>query len=180
MPHLRQAIRAAVVAALVGQTPAGARVIGTRFVPWRPVELPGIGVYTLRERVEEDSRQTAPRELERRLELAIEACVKADEEIDDNLDALALSIERVLHADPTLGGLVSDLVLAQTEVDVLEGADQPIGVIRLVYEVWYFTGAPEAADVALDDLKTVDVHHDLSAGQELDDQAHDVVDHLDE
>jgi hypothetical protein len=180
VPHQRQVIRAAVAAALVGQTAAGARVEPTRMVPWRPAELPGIGIYTLRERVEPESRDTAPRELERRFELAIEGCVRADAGVDDALDALALEIERVLHADATFGGTASDSLLAQTEIDVLENGDQPIGVIRLVYEVWYFTGAPEAADVTLDDLKTVDIHHDLEGQQETDDQAHDVVDDLDQ
>lgn len=139
-----------------------------------------MSVYTVTESVDPESRKTAPRELERHLQLAIEAAVKDGDDVDDVLDALALEIERVIHQDETFGGLVSDTLLEATDVDVIDRGDQNIGALRLVFAVRYYTGAPEAEDTHLDDFVKADIRTNLDGGQEPGDQAHDIVDHLDE
>lgn len=178
MLHRRQLIREAAAAALKGKTDAGDRVYETRLVPYRLLELPAIAVYSLDESTEEASRSTAPRELERDLELAIEGAVKQGENVDDAMDALALEIERVMHADPTLGGVASDTFLSGTEFFVDVESDRPAGVIRLVYRTRYYTQAPDPADVQLDDFATADIRTSLAGKDHQDDQAHDRLENL--
>lgn len=153
--HQRQIIREAVKTALLNATAAADRVFETRIVPWRRLELPALAIYTLQEGAED--RSTAPRELTRTMQLAIEAAVKQSSNVDDAMDAISLEIEKVMHADETFGGVAGDSVLTSTELDVMEEADRPVGLVRLVYTVTYYTHAPEADDVALDDLETVHV-----------------------
>jgi hypothetical protein len=171
MPHPRQLIREAVCAQLVAaDTAAESRVFETRIIPIRQPELPAIAVYTLEESVEESG--SAPRELKRVLQLMVEgAATGAD--IDDTLDDLALEIERAMHSDETFGGTASDALMASTDVEILEQGQKLIGVVRIVYQVTYYTHAPEAADVPLDNFNTFDVHTSLSGDQAVADQAHD-------
>lgn len=177
MPHRRQQIREAVAAVLVAAgTVAGARVYTTRMVPHRRAQLPAVSVYALEESVDSESRATSPRELTRRLQLAVEGAVEAAENVDDALDALALELERAMHADDTLGGLAGDVLLSSTELAVAEEGAKPIGLVRLVYEVTYNTYAPEAADVTVDDLDTLDVRYSLEGEQATADQAQDTID----
>jgi hypothetical protein len=178
MLHQRQVIREAARDALRGRTAAGARVYETRVVPLRKLELPAVSVYTLEEEVDPASSSTAPRELKRTVDLAIEALVKQGDNVDDAIDAIALEIERAMHADPTLGGAASDSVLASTEIDVLEESDRVVGMARLVYSVTYYTWAPDSADVALPDLSTVGIRHDLGGAVHEDDEARDTIEGL--
>lgn len=157
MPHPRQIIRHAVVAQLVDKTAAGARVYPARRIPLQRVELPAVAVYVPTESVEVTSRATAPRELDRRVQLVVEAIVQQAENADDALDELALGVENALHADWTLGGVASDLLLVNTEVDVVDDGRQLIGVVRLEWEVRYYSDAVPLAE--LDDFKTADVQH---------------------
>jgi len=173
--HQRQKIRQAVVDALRNKTSAEDRVAETRILPWRRHQLPGIAVYTLSETVDEASAQTAPRELERTVQLAIEAAVRYSDDVDDALDSLAEEIERVIHADDTLGGNASDCVLSATEVDIVGDADQMIGAIRLTYNVKYYTYAPAAEDVELDAFRKAHIRYNLGSQQNAQDEAVDVV-----
>lgn len=155
--HPRQVIRHAVVSQLVGKTGAGSRVYPDRRIPFQRVELPALAVYVPTESVEIQSRATAPRELDRRAQVVVEAAVQQAENVDDALDALALQVEDALHADWTLGGVASDLLLTSTETDVVDTGKQLIGVARLEFEVRYYSAAVPAA--TLDDFKTADVRH---------------------
>lgn len=157
MPHPRQVIRHAVVAQLLGNTVAGARVFAARRVPFQRVELPAVAVYVPTESVEVTSRATAPRELDRRAQVVVEACAQGAGDVDDALDEIALQVENALHADWTLGGVASDLLLVSTEVDVMDDGKQLIGVARLEFEVRYYSDAVFAG--TLDDFKTADVQH---------------------
>jgi hypothetical protein len=173
--HGRQAIRKAVVAALRNQTAAEERVKATRVWPWRSKDLPAIAVYTLSESVNPESAQTAPRELERTVELAIEAAVKLGEDVDDVLDGLALEIERAMHADWTLGDTAADSVLQSTDVTVVPDGDQDVGLLRIVYRVWYYTHAPEAEDVTLDSFTNANIRYDLGGEQHAENEAQDAL-----
>jgi hypothetical protein len=162
MPHQRQIIREAVQAALIGHTDAGTRVSETRMEPLKVSELPAVSVYSENEVVSPDSKNTAPRELARDLDLAVVGWVRATADVDDALDALALQIERVMHADSTFGGVASDSLLSSTETGIKVDGDRPMGAVKMVYTVRYYTYAPEAADTVLDDLKTVDVKYTVN------------------
>ncbi len=184
--HKRQAIREAVKAQLIGvgpngydyRTAAALRVYATRVLPWKRGELPAIAVYMLEESVAPESKATAPRELTRNAQLAIEAAVKAGDNVDDALDAIALEIERAIHSDETLAGTASDAVLATTELNVAEDGERLVGFVRLTYSVTYYTYAPEAADVVLDDLTTVNIRTSLGGTVAPADQAEDLLENL--
>lgn len=173
--HERQAIRDAVVAALLGETAAGARVEASRFEPADADELPMVCVYTLEESVSQDSVNTAPRELTRSLRVAIDgyAGVPANGAIDTSLDDLALEIETAMDADLNFGSAVADSILENTEVLIGLAGERPLGCVHLIYAMTYRTYQRIAdPDDALD---SVDVHYSLSGEQDADDQANDVL-----
>jgi DNA-binding NarL/FixJ family response regulator len=100
--------------------------------------LPAILVYTR----SESSRPltVTNRRSARTLQLAIEARAFATASLDDDLDDLADAIEAVVDGDDEFGlSFVSKSVLAATELAMDEDNGQPIGGIRLTYEVEYFT-----------------------------------------
>jgi hypothetical protein len=160
MPHPRQSIRDAVVAALLDQTAAGARVYNARHLPLRRKELPAVLVRSGAAGESADDEQTAPRELMRRYDLEICAVVKADDEdIDATLDDLSLEIEAVMHADPFWGDTVVDSVLVNTEQAEVElDGDRSVGGLVLTYEFTYRTLVP-AAPTDLDDFLRVKADH---------------------
>lgn len=160
--HQRQVIREAVKAALLLKTAASDRVFETRLVPYKKMELPAVAVYTLEESVEPDSKTTAPRELTRTLKLAVEACVREGDNVDDAMDAITLDVERAMHADETFGGACGRSVLASTDLTVTEIGDQPVGLALLTYTITYYTFAPDAADVALNDFARANIRTNLS------------------
>lgn len=181
--HQRQVIREAVQAALKGASPnyntsAGARVQETRLGPHKQAELPAVAVYTLDESVDVAASGNSPRELARNLDLAVEGWARASSDVDDSLDALALEIERAMHADPTFGGTVADSMLGATEIGMKLDGDRPMGCVRLVYSVRYYTFAPDAADVTLDRFDTADIQYNLAGAQEEDDRANDILENL--
>lgn len=144
--HQRQTIREAVVAQLVNKTDAAERVFATRQVPWQRTELPGISVYALEEEVDAGASLLPPfgsgeaRILSRNLQLAVVAIVSLTEKVDDALDAIALEIETAIDAAPSFGvAAVKDSVLAATEIEIVEEATRPVGVVRLTYNVEYHT-----------------------------------------
>lgn len=176
--HPRQQIRRAVVDLLRGQTPAEDRVLASRVVPWRVNQLPAIAVYALREQVDPVSESRAPRVLTRMVDLAIEAALIWDQTIDDAIDGMALAIERALHADDTLADTAAGSLLQSTTVDLSAEGQAPIGLLTLVYRVTYETGAPEAADVTLDDLATVDVRTNVGGVEPVLDEVQDRLEDL--
>jgi hypothetical protein len=186
MPHQRTLIRDAAKAPVLNKTAAGTNVVTTRIVPWRAKDLPAVAIYTLRESVDKSSKETAPRELMRMPALVIEGALKMADafvaanggNMDDALDAMALQLERAIAADDTLAGTVGDVVLADTDVEILRDGDQLIGVIALSYDVTYHTYLPDAEDVELDDFDTADIRHSLANAVHADNQAHDLLDNL--
>lgn len=174
--HQRQIIREAVRDRLLGSnTVAEDRVFKSRVLPYGELELPAIAVYSRTEPVDPDSKNTAPRELTRNLQLVIEGVVKLSEDVDDALDALALEIERAVDRDPTFGGAASDAILSSTDVTIEEDGDQPTGVVILTYTITYYTQAPEAEDVPLDEFRTADIRHNLGGAVHPDNEARDRV-----
>jgi hypothetical protein len=175
--HQRKLIREAVRAQLAAAgTSAEARVFKARVLPLdQDLELPALTVYGKDEDVDPDSKSTAPRELARTLKLAIEGSIAVTEDLDDRLDDLAAEIEAAVDKDPTFGRTASDAILSGTLIGMDTSGDQPIGVVILTYSVTYYTQAPDAEDVRLDDLRTVDTHTSLGGAQATADQAEDRV-----
>jgi hypothetical protein len=171
MPHQRELVRKAVAAALANKTVAKRRVTTTRTIPYRKSDCPAISVYTLTETVSE-AENTAPRELTRALDVEIVGWVAEGPQMDDALDDLALQIETAIHADPTLAGTASDMVMEGTEAGVSKDGDSLLGLITLKYTATYRTLAPEADD-SLPDFLTADALYDVGVpetGQEAEDR----------
>jgi hypothetical protein len=175
--HQRKIIRDAVRDRLLNATSAEDRVYRGRVIPLNPDdELPALVIYGKTEPVDPDSKNTAPRELARTLQVAIEAYAELGDdeaEAEDAADALALEVERVMHADPHLGGACSDSVLSNTDLGTAVTGERAAAVASLTYSVTYYTYAPEAEDVKLDDLGTVDTKTSLGGAQAPADQAED-------
>lgn len=163
MSHQRELIRNAVVTALTGSTVAGGNVFPTRFLPNRLANLPALAVYTIDETVDPgslDNTQGTSREFTRNMRLMVEGVIRASgtaDNPDNALDDFAVQIERALNVDDTFGGVCGWSIMESTEVHVFEEGQKAFGLIQIVYMVRYYTDAPEASDVTLQPLKTIDV-----------------------
>ena len=136
MSHARTQIRNAVTALLNGNTTAGNHVYESRVYPLNDPKLPALLVYTKLETVGEQS-MSRPRTQQRELMLTLEAYVKARGNVDEATDDLALEIEQLIAADPTLGGLVKDTALDTTETQFSDEGEKPIAVAVLTFSILY-------------------------------------------
>lgn len=147
--HARRLIVRAAVLRLAGVTTATGGVHEGRAAPKASSAAPYLLVYARPEDSEPLSGTGAGRKLRRELTLAIEAVTaEAGPEAGDALlDQLALEIERVLAAEPTLGGACRDLYLARTDPDGRAEGESRIGRTRLEFRVLYQTlaAAPDQA-----------------------------------
>jgi hypothetical protein len=146
--HVRKQIRDAVVTALTGLTTTGANVFASRVYPLQATELPALRVYAQSESVEPMTIH-APDVLERLLRVQIESVCKANEDLDDLLDQICKEVEVALAWPVTgLASLAKGAALTTVEIEMAGGAEQPVGVCRMLYDVSYYTNV-NAPDVAL-------------------------------
>jgi hypothetical protein len=136
MTHARTQIRQAVLALLTGSTTAGSNVFEARVYPIDEPKLPALLVYTKQETVGEQS-MSRPRTQHRELVVTVEAYVKSRGNIDQDTDTLALEVEKLIAADPTLAGLVKDTALDTTETQFSDDGEKPIAVAVLTFSVLY-------------------------------------------
>ncbi len=176
MSSKREEIRAAVLAILEGisQVTTGSgdaaisRIYTNRAKKLWPNELPAILIYTRSEASE--IGVAAPRAYKRIMKLAIEIVCKGAEEsnFDDTIDTISEDVEQRIFRNETLNGLVSDILLSDTEMDYVMEGDQPIGAAVLTFNVEYWTDAPiEQPD--LDDFTTV--HSEITPQPQVEDTA---------
>lgn len=136
MKHARTQIRNAVTALLNGNTSAGNNVYEARVYPIDEPKLPALLVYTKQETVGEQS-MSRPRTQQRELMVSVEAYVKARGNVDEATDTLAMEIEQLIAADPTLGGLVKDTALDTTDTQFSDDGEKPVAVAILTFSVLY-------------------------------------------
>lgn len=136
MTHARTQIRQAVVNLLTGNTSAGSRVYASRVYALDDPKLPALLVFTPQEGMGNPSMQR-PRTQQRNLQLVIEGYVKARGDIDAEADALALEVEQIIGADPTLGGLVKDATLDTISTQLSGEGEKPVAIISLTFAVLY-------------------------------------------
>jgi hypothetical protein len=136
MSHARTQIRNAVTALLTGNTSAGSHVYESRIYPLENPKLPALLVYTKQE-VVADQSMSQPRTQLRQLQLTVEAYVKASSNADETADTLALEVEQLIAADPTLGGLAKDSMLTSTDIQFSDEGEKPIAIAVLTYTVHY-------------------------------------------
>ena len=144
--HLRRQIREAAATRVTGLATTSSRVFQMRVYPLQVAELPGLLVFTNNETAQ---RLTlgAPSIMERSLELVVEGYARATSNLDDTLDGIAKEVEVAIAADYGLGGLAKAATLRSTQVELVD-ADQPIGMVRLTFDVTYMS-RENAPDVAL-------------------------------
>lgn len=147
MAHVRKQIRDNVVTAVTGLTTTGANVYRTRIYPLASGKLPGLAVYTSSETSVYETL-TRPRTRSRTLELMVEGYASGTTNLDNTLDQIAVEVEEALETDPTRGGLAKDTQLTSTEVELVGEGESVAGVIKMTFEILYFT-LEDDAEVAV-------------------------------
>lgn len=140
MTHLRKQIRDNVTTTLTGLTTTGSNVYQSRVHPNEAAKLPCLNIYTLSESEERITMGPNPK-YQRELELVVEGYAKATSNLDNTLDAIALEVEEALATDLSRGGLAHDTMLEDTEVELVGEGEQPIGMVKLTYNIRYVTTA---------------------------------------
>lgn len=129
MSHVRTQIRQAAAAALAGLP---ATVSTSRAYPLDEAELPALLVSTNAEDIEGGTMGA----FRRTLELIVTAVARGSY-VDDDLDALAVSVETALNRN-TLGGLVVPLGPIRVET-TFETGSAVIGRLAMTFRAIYFT-----------------------------------------
>lgn len=162
--HMRALIRKGMVAVFKANTgiaaSLGDRIFPNRVEHWWAEELPAIGVYTFDEKNVDTDKNPDPEE--RKLTMAVEVLTNATELLDDQLDALALLVERAMSID-ALGAAMTAIVeamlgksigrnsanrslvdaallaikLTGTETGIAVDGEQQTGVSTLTFEIEY-------------------------------------------
>lgn len=144
MSHVRQQIRDTITTALAGAvTLVSARVYASRFYPLRDGNVPGICVYTLNETSERLG--LGPSHKMRVVNVVTDIYVAATVDADDDLDDIAVQVEGVIGANPTLSGIAKDATLASTDIELSADGETPFVLGRLIWTVQYVTSETDAA-----------------------------------
>lgn len=146
MAHVRKTIREYFGTQLTGLTTTGANAFESRIYPMQSAKLPAILIYTTTESSEEQAF-SSKRVQNRLLSVEVQGFVRAISNFDDTLDLIAKEVEVAILDDPTLGGLAINTELTSTQADYSGDGEQPVGTIRLTFDVQYRTetGQPETA-----------------------------------
>lgn len=136
MAHVRQQIRARLIADLTGLATTGSNVGANRVYPYEADALPGLNIMT-----EDESRLLDACSMDaaqyREMVVIIEARAKAASGVDDTLDTMVAEVEAALAGDPKLNGLVHYLNYESLEVELSGEGEQAIGLATLTYIVNY-------------------------------------------
>jgi hypothetical protein len=138
MPHQREAIRDAMVTALTGLATTGARVYRSRVYPIAAHLLPALLVYARGETSEREIVMGVPTKLVRRCDIIVEGMARAVADVDETLDDIAAEVEAAIGGSQ-LSSAARDCTLTSTDIDIVDGGDQPLGVVRLTFAVTYRT-----------------------------------------
>lgn len=136
--HARTVIRKTIVSLLKNNS-TFKKVVSDRVYESKayPIDtVPSILVYTPSEQVI-DYTIIFPRTQTRQLTLIIEIFAKENTSIDQISDSLALEVEDILGNDPTLSGMIKDLLLHSSETVLSAEGDKPIAVATLTYHITY-------------------------------------------
>lgn len=173
MSHQRTLIRQKVIELLTRQktdgsypTIAGIRVNSTRVTPYWETELPCINVFNGTDRAIVFNE--SPRELKHDFVIVVECIAEANDMLDDNLDAMAREVERLISINDTLEGMTADIMLDNTEMAIRENGDRLIGAAKIEFRCEYYTQWPDAIDLPLDDFESAHVQYDLDNQSEAD------------
>lgn len=144
MPHARETIRDAVITAVTGLATTGASVSGSRVYAFGA--LPFLNVTTLNDEVVE---VTTEGDVTRDLTVVVEARVKLAADVDDQIDDISAEIEAAIHADRTLGGVVKDIMIQNTEIEINGEEEQLIGIVRMEFLTQYRVALTDPTTIIL-------------------------------
>lgn len=147
MSHLRTQIRNRIIANVTNLTTTGSRVFQTRLYPIASVSLPTLLVYTVSETSDPET-MSRPRKIIRQVDFALEGMVNGTGSLDDTLDAISRDVEEAILADPTCNNLAKDTVLTGTEIDYNASGEQPVGSVKMTFQVTYRTTETESESPA--------------------------------
>ena len=149
MSHVRQQIRDRAETVLTGLTTTGDNVFASRIYPFQEddTDLPGLCIYTESEEVRNDDEDTVSGVQVRSMLLVVEGYSILTTGLDDKLDTIAAEVETAIFADQYFNSLAHGTDLVGIETDISADAEKPVGVVRLIFRVYYLTteGAPETA-----------------------------------
>ncbi|WP_068310454.1 hypothetical protein [Polycladidibacter hongkongensis] len=134
MAHIRTQVRDRVAAALTGLPLSGSRCFVTRTFPLEHKRLPALLVYVLDEQ-SQPAEMGTPRDIERQMSVTIEA-IADGRGFDEELDQIAVEVETALARSSLLGGLVKELYLQSSSLDIATGrerGERRHGVLTLRY-----------------------------------------------
>lgn len=135
MSHPRTQVRLAAFAALQSLPEFSGHVYMTRTRRWAPSELPGLAIFTHDEEGGERAHPLQMRELRLQTDIVLRCPPGVD--VDQEIDDLALAVERALPSNLALMGKVLDLYCASTEIELDVEGDQPLVTASLVWAVTY-------------------------------------------
>ena len=135
MSHIRQQIREAIVTKLKEIETFGGRVYPYRTRPHHT--LPDALVYTSEDEVNHELDTMKKDKYIRTVTVKIEIRVKATANIDDTIDDLCVETEEKMFDDPAFGGLVKQLDLITTTIELSGESDKTVGLATIEYEAWY-------------------------------------------
>jgi hypothetical protein len=141
MSHVRQQIRAAVVARLTGLATTGTRVSASRVHPVARGAGPTLAVYTLDEESERMSIGADP-EMDRTLTLGVEVLVQSAE-FDDQMDDVCAEVEARLGGWRPGDPKVRELVLVSTEIQPHGEGEVTAGSCVMGWQTSYVTLASD-------------------------------------
>lgn len=177
MSLVRKQLRKNLLFILKGRTDAKSCVFFNRSkLNWQE-NLPAINMY-FRGEPEISEQSQAPREMKRILQLEVEVVAdgNSDEQTSDQLDDLCEQIEDLLSLDDTIGNCASDITLSSiSDIESVSEGSKTTMATKLTYRIEYYTYAPRANSIKLEDFKTVTGQWDIQPGQEEDDRANDTV-----
>lgn len=145
MAHARKQVRDEVIEILT--TAAVAETISkSRVYPIPPNTVSMVLVYTNSESISQTTL-TYPRKFDREMMLVIECVARDSDYLDDRLDRLCESVENAIGADNTLGSVVKDCILMDTQITLDFSGDAPIGSARMQFRVSYRTAETDAGTI---------------------------------
>lgn len=143
MAHARTQIRNAVKAELLTIADFNGHVFTSRFSNLQQSELPSATVFCLQEtNTPADIHDFS---IERNLQLGISVKTAETADLDEVLDALCEQVEVTIEGAELFGGIVKNVQLTGTQIQINEDGAAPVGEALLQYQIIYFTQADNPA-----------------------------------
>lgn len=133
MTHIRRQVRDDLVTTVTGLGLTGTNVFTGRAHAIADAKLPALFVRTPSEESALDNIGPTPA-IQRNITAIIGILAAGNENVGNNLDAIAVQVENAIHADLTLGGVADFLMLVSTESDPPAGdGDQIANAMELTF-----------------------------------------------